>query len=152
MIDLRTSLIPPAARLVVPFQVAFAVFLLLRGHNLPGGGFIGGLVLASALVLRKVARPDRALPLAWTRLTGGGLLVAAAAGVAPMLAGKPFFTGLWGGSVWLPLLGDVKLGTPLLFDIGVFLIVTGVAARVLLLLFSLTETPEDAPGEPPPRT
>lgn len=151
MIDLRTSLLPPAARLVVPFQVAFAVFLLLRGHNLPGGGFIGGLVLASALVLRKVARPDQEVALGWTRLTGGGLLLALAAGVAPMLAGKPFYAGLWGGSVWLPMLGDVKLGTPLLFDIGVFLIVTGVAARVLLLLYSLTHIPGDAPGKPPPR-
>jgi hypothetical protein len=54
----------------------------------------------------------------------------------PLLTGRTFFTGLWGGEIWLPALGKLKLGTPLLFDIGVFLVVTGVAAKLLLVLLA----------------
>jgi multicomponent Na+:H+ antiporter subunit B len=106
--------------------VVFSIYLLLRGHNLPGGGFIGGLVLASALVLRVMVDPERAL----------------ASAMLPVLLGRTFFTGLWGGEIWLPAIGPLKLGTPLLFDTGVFLVVTAVAAKMLLVLLAQTRKSE----------
>ncbi|RPJ33685.1 MAG: Na(+)/H(+) antiporter subunit B [Verrucomicrobiaceae bacterium] len=140
MNEFHHSMLPAAARLVVPVQYVFSIYLLLRGHNLPGGGFIGGLVLASALVLRAMVDPKRVPKFDLIRLSGIGLLVALLSAVLPWLTGKTFFTGLWGGQIWLPALGDLKLGTPLLFDIGVFLVVTGVAAKLLLVLLSQTQS------------
>lgn len=140
------SLLPIAARLIIPVQVLFALYLLLRGHNLPGGGFIGGLVLASAIVLRVMVRPG-AFKGDLIALSGIGLLVALVSASLPLAFGLPFFTGLWGGEIWLPTIGKLKLGTPLLFDIGVFLVVTGVGAKMLLVLLAehhqaILETPE----------
>jgi multicomponent Na+:H+ antiporter subunit B len=125
----------------VPVQYVFSIYLLLRGHNLPGGGFIGGLVLASALVLRAMVDPARAPKFDLIALSGIGLLVALVSAAMPWLVGDTFFTGLWGGQIWLPTLGKIKLGTPLLFDIGVFLVVTGVAAKLLLVLMSQPDEP-----------
>jgi multicomponent Na+:H+ antiporter subunit B len=135
MSHLRNSLLPSAARLIIPVQVIFSIYLLLRGHNLPGGGFIGGLVLASALVLRVMVHP-RAIKRDLIALSGLGLLVALASASLPLAFGQPFFTGVWGGEIWLPMVGKLKLGTPLLFDIGVFLVVTGVGAKMLLVLLA----------------
>ena len=143
MRDFHQSILPAAARIVVPVQYAFSIYLLLRGHNLPGGGFIGGLVLASALVLRAMVAPKRPLRIDLIVLTGSGLLVALVSAAMPWLGGGTFFTGLWGGEIWLPTLGKVKLGTPLLFDIGVFMVVTGVAAKLLLVLMAQTRDSED---------
>ena len=135
---LHQSLLPAAVRLVVPALGVFSIYLVLRGHNLPGGGFIGGLVLASALVLRVMVEPKREPKADLISLVGIGLLVALGSAVMPLLTGRTFFTGLWGGEIWLPAVGKLKLGTPLLFDIGVFLVVTGVAAKMLLVLLAQT--------------
>ena len=136
MSDYSTSLLPPAARLLVPVLYVFSVYLLLRGHNLPGGGFIGGLVMASALVMRVMVQPDPAPRRDLIALSGVGLMLALAAAAAPLFLGQEFFTGIWGGELVLPLAGKVKLGTVLVFDIGVFLVVTGVAAKILLVLLA----------------
>lgn len=131
---LSNSMLPAAARLVIPVQYGFAIYLLLRGHNLPGGGFIGGLVLASALILRVMVDPSRAPKRDLIALAGIGLLVALASASFPLAFGRPFFSGMWAGEIWLPTIGKMKIGTPLFFDIGVFLVVTGVAAKMLLVL------------------
>lgn len=129
------SILPAAARLVIPVQCLFAIYLLLRGHNLPGGGFIGGLVFASAIVLRDMVMPVNAKRFDPFGLAGIGLLVAVFSACLPLFIGQQFFTGLWGGpDLYVPTVGKVKLGTPLLFDIGVFLVVTGVGAKILLVL------------------
>lgn len=135
---LHHSILPAAVRWVVPVQYVFSIYLLLRGHNLPGGGFIGGLVLASALVLRTMVDPKRAPKFDLIALSGIGLLVALASAMLPVLLGRTFFTGVWAGEIWLPTLGKLKLGTPLYFDIGVFLVVTGVATKLLLVLLAQT--------------
>ena len=121
------------ARLLMPLLLLFSVFLLLRGHNQPGGGFVGGLVAAAAFALYAIAfgvsRARRAL---WVRpltLLGVGLLLALASGLVAVLRGRPFLT-----ASWFP--GPVALGTPALFDVGVFLVVVGV---VLMMIFSLAE-------------
>ena len=136
------SILPAAAKLVVPVQCVFAIYLLLRGHNLPGGGFIGGLVFASAVVLRVMVDPRHVPKWDPIGLAGGGLLLALASAVSPLLVGLPFFTGLWFGEIWLPAIGKLKLGTPLIFDTGVFLVVTGVGAKMLLVLLEKRELTE----------
>lgn len=136
MSDYSTSILPPAARLLVPVLYGFAIFLLLRGHNLPGGGFIGGLVMGSALVLRVMVQPERTPRVDLIALAGLGLMLALIGAAVPLFMGQEFFTGVWGPEFALPLVGKVKLGTVLVFDIGVFLVVTGVAAKILLVLLA----------------
>lgn len=122
-----------ATRYLVPVLFLFAIFVLVRGHNEPGGGFVGGLVAASAFALYAIAHNSREarrlLRLPTTTLIGAGLLIALGSGLVGVLNGEPFLTGIWSG-VRLPVLG--KLGTPLLFDIGVFLTVLGVALQIIL--------------------
>lgn len=122
-----------AVRVLMPLLLLFAVFLLLRGHNEPGGGFVGGLVVAAAFALYSIAfgvqNARRALLVEPLTLIGAGLLVALSSGIPALVAGRPFLTALWAP-------GDLPLGTPLVFDIGVFLVVMGV---VLMMIFSLAE-------------
>ncbi len=135
---MSSSILRTAARVLMPLLVLFAVFLLMRGHNDPGGGFVAGLVIAVAFVLLMfadgVAVARRSLPVSPWHLLGSGLLVALTAGLMPVFAGRPFLTALWthlGPERW-----DVLVGTPLLFDIGVCFVVVGV---VLTMTFSLVE-------------
>ena len=122
-----------AARLLMPLLLLFSVFLLLRGHNEPGGGFVGGLVAAAAFALYAIAfgvkQARQALLVKPMTLLGGGLLLALVSGLPAVLRGQPFLTALW-----VP--GSLPLGTPALFDVGVFLVVAGV---VLMMIFSLAE-------------
>ena len=122
-----------AARLLMPLLLLFSVFLLLRGHNEPGGGFVGGLVAASAFALYGLAfgvqRARHALLVKPLTLLGTGLLIALVSGLPAVLRGQPFLTALWAS-------GPVAVGTPALFDLGVFLVVAGV---VLMMIFTLAE-------------
>ena len=124
-----------ATRLLMPLLLLFAVFLLLRGHNEPGGGFVGGLVVAAAfalyLVAFGVARARRALLVKPLTLISIGLAMALVSGLPALQRGQPFLT-----AQWLP--GGWSVGTPVLFDLGVFLVVAGV---VLMMIFSLAEEP-----------
>jgi multicomponent Na+:H+ antiporter subunit B len=137
---MRSLILSAAARVVFPLLLLFSVFLLFRGHNEPGGGFVGGLVAATAYALLAltggVEASRRFLPASPQLLVGTGLLTALTAGVIGLVAGRPFMTGLWGGMP-LPVIG--KPGTPVLFDTGVYLTVLGV---VLLILFTLQEEDE----------
>lgn len=126
-----------AVRYLFPLMLLFSVFLLLRGHNEPGGGFVGGLVVAAAFSFYAIAygvpAARRALGLDSRVLIGIGLLVAVGSGLWAVLSGQPFLTGLWAEPV-LPAVG--KVGTPLLFDVGVYLVVIGV---MLTIIFTLAE-------------
>jgi multicomponent Na+:H+ antiporter subunit B len=128
----------------MPLLLLFAVFLLMRGHNQPGGGFVGGLVVAASFILYAIAfgvgAARRALLVGPSTLLGVGLFVAFVSGLPGFVAGGAFMTALWttvsAGSTVL------HVGTPLVFDVGVFLAVIGV---VLTIVFTLTEVvlPED---------
>ena len=122
-----------ASRLLMPLLLLFSVFLLLRGHNEPGGGFVGGLVAAAAFALYAIAfgvkRARQALLVRPLTLLGAGLLIALCSGLPAVLRGQPFLTALWAP-------GSLPLGTPAVFDVGVFLVVAGV---VLMMIFSLAE-------------
>lgn len=137
---MRSLILAAATRVVFPLLLLFSVFLLFRGHNEPGGGFVGGLVAATAYALLAltggVAAARRVLPARPEVLIGIGLLAALASGLVGLAAGRPFMSGLWGG-VSLPVVG--KPGTPVLFDAGVYLTVLGV---VLLILLTLQEEDE----------
>ena len=122
-----------AARLLVPLILLFSVFLLLRGHNETGGGFIGGLVAGISFSLYAIAygtaasrKSLRATP---PRLMAVGLGIAVLSGVLPLFMGGALLEGLW---VKWPL----KVGTPVLFDVGVYLLVIGLT---LMIVYELEE-------------
>jgi len=128
-----------ATRYLMPLLLLFSVFLLFRGHNKPGGGFIAGLVAAAAFSLYAIANDVRAaralVRVEPQTLLGAGLLLALMSGLFASFGGESFLTGVW-GDVHLPLIGEVALGTPLFFDIGVYFVVIGVA---LMDVFTLAE-------------
>jgi multicomponent Na+:H+ antiporter subunit A len=130
--DATASLLEPLRRLLAPVLVTLAVILLWRGHNQPGGGFIGALILSLtgglAILGGKRAALDKQRG---PRLVVLGLALAGIASMIAPLLGRPWFTGLWLPSFELPLIGKVLLGTPLLFDIGVLFAVMGFASICL---------------------
>ena len=121
-----------ATRYLVPVLFLFSFFVLIRGHNEPGGGFVGGLIAASAFALYAIARglegARQLLRVPTQTLIGVGLLIAFGSGLVGVLYGRPFLTGIW-NAVPLPVVG--KIGTPGIFDIGVFLTVLGVALQIV---------------------
>ncbi len=134
---MNSLILSVAGRYLLPLLLLFSLFLLLRGHNEPGGGFVGGLVAASAFALYAlafdVAAARRLLRLEPRTLIALGLTVAGVSGFGGLLTGRPFFAPVWGAQE-LPIIG--KPGTPLFFDTGVYLTVIGITT---LILFSLAE-------------
>ena len=132
-IEVASPIFKTGARYLMPLLLLFAVFLLLRGHNEPGGGFVGGVVAAAALALYLIAYGvHRARELLWVKpmsLLAAGLSIALLSGVPAVVRGQPFMTAQWA-------LDPIAMGTPMLFDLGVFLVVSGV---MLMMIFSLAE-------------
>lgn len=117
-------------------MVIFSVFVLLRGHNEPGGGFIGGLIAVSAIAILGisggVAPVRRALFFHPIQISAFGLFLATIAGILSLFTGDPFMTGLW---VYPEIFGvTVDLSTPLIFDIGVYLVVVGSISSIVLVV------------------
>ena len=124
-------------RLLFPVIGMVSVFLLLRGHDLPGGGFIAGLTFAIAFILQYMAGGARwvetrltVLPVRWI---GFGLLAAGGTGIAAGLFGRPFLTSAF-RYVDLPLLGPIPMASAVLFDFGVFALVLGATVLILIAL------------------
>lgn len=134
-------------RAVFHTALLFSVFLLFAGHNAPGGGFVGGLVAASALVLRFVkggaAEVRATLPLAYPTLLGVGLLLASVTAVVPLAVGGQLLES-YKVDLDLPVLGVLHLNTALPFDIGVYVVVLGLAAGFLSTLGAEGGTDEGA--------
>jgi multicomponent Na+:H+ antiporter subunit B len=124
---------------LVPALLLYSVYLLVAGHDHPGGGFVGGLVAAAAFALHALAfgigHARQAVRLHPQTLVALGLLLALASGVAGLIAGGAFMEGLW-TDLRVPDLGTLTVGTPVLFDAGVYLLVIGVT---LLILFPIAE-------------
>ena len=126
-----------AARYLFPVIILFSIYALLRGHNDPGGGFVGGLAAASAFVLYELAFDVKAtktiLQVDSLSLIGWGLLMACGSGVFSMLSGQAFLTSQW---IEIPISPEwhIKIGLPLLFDAGVYLVVLGVTLAIILSL------------------
>ena len=132
---MKSLILQTASRYLMVLLVIFSVFILLRGHNEPGGGFVGGLLIAGAFALYALAyapkKARRLLRLDPRSIIGAGLVTAACSGLAAMWHGQPFLTGQW-LPYRIPFLG--KLGTVFFFDLGVYLVVLGTALLVLLTL------------------
>jgi multicomponent Na+:H+ antiporter subunit B len=133
---MKSSILQTATRYLLPILLMFSVFLLLRGHYSPGGGFVGGLVAAIAFVLHSLAygtdstmnilhyKPLSLIPI--------GLGVSVISMFLPVFFGSPVMTGLWLNDP-IPVIGAI--GTALFFDIGVYLVVIG---TVLTILFTIS--------------
>ncbi|MEV8149475.1 Na+/H+ antiporter subunit A [Arthrobacter sp. NPDC080073] len=130
----RSIIFEVVTRLIFHSMIVFSVYLLLAGHNLPGGGFAGGLTAGLALTIRYLAggrfELREAAPISAGMLLGTGLATAAAAGFVPLLLGGQVFQSAI-IEFWLPLFGDIKFVTSTIFDIGVYLVVVGLALDVL---------------------
>jgi len=134
---MKSIIFRTSSKYLLPVLLLFSVFMLLRGHYLPGGGFVGGLMAALAFILHSFAfgleetknilkvHPGFLMPL--------GLVFALLAGLAPWLYVEPLMTGLWYGE---PVRMVGIIGTALLFDIGVYFVVIG---AVLTVIFSIRE-------------
>ncbi|MFV0245953.1 MAG: Na+/H+ antiporter subunit B [Qingshengfaniella sp.] len=138
---MKTSIIVlSATRLLVLLLLVFSVFMLLRGHNEPGGGFIGGLIAATGFVLYAIAcgvdQARNALRLPPRIVAMSGLGIAVVAGVMSALFGDPLFTGQWLFIGATTETHGIPLSSVLLFDIGVYLVVLG---AILTLVFAMEE-------------
>ncbi|WP_289023455.1 Na+/H+ antiporter subunit B [uncultured Salegentibacter sp.] len=135
---MSTLILRTASNYLLPVLLVFSIFILLRGHYLPGGGFVGGLIAAIAFVLHAFANglddtknllrfhPGFLMPV--------GLALAFFSGLSPLFVDQAFMTGLWFPEPF-PVIGNV--GSALFFDIGVYLVVIGVT---LTIIFTISES------------
>ncbi len=133
---LRTS-----TNYLLPLLILFSIFVLLRGHYLSGGGFVGGLIASIAFVLHSFAySPEETIKLFRFKpmfLIPIGLTLSFLSGILPTFLGKPFMTGVWFADS-VVVIG--AFGTALVFDLGVYLVVIGV---VLTILFTISQNVEE---------
>ncbi len=133
---MNTVIFRTIAPILVAIMVVFSVFVLLRGHNEPGGGFIGGLIAASSIAIYGIAagvsEVRKALKFDPIAIAGFGVFIAGFSGLLSYIYQVPYLTGLWG---YLKIGDDkIALSTPLLFDIGVYFAVLGTIAAIALAL------------------
>ncbi|MDC0683482.1 MULTISPECIES: Na+/H+ antiporter subunit B [Sorangium] len=125
-----------ATPVLMVLLIIVSIYALLRGHDEPGGGFLGGLIIASAFSLHILAydvpSTRQLLRVAPQTLMGLGLSTILLSGVVGLVAGGSFLQGVW-ATVPVPGLGDVAVGTPVLFDVGVYAAVMGMVLMILLM-------------------
>ena len=135
--DTHPLIMASLVRLLLPLALLVAVHILLRGHQLPGGGFIAGLVTAVALIMQYLANgvvwTQARLPGNMHPLIGAGLLIATLTGLGSLAFGTPFLTSAFGHFHW-PLVGDFELASAMAFDLGVYLVVVGATLLILIHL------------------
>jgi multicomponent K+:H+ antiporter subunit A len=138
-------------RFMFPAIGVLAIYLLMRGHNLPGGGFVAGLTMAVAIILQYMGGGTRwaegrleIRPLRWI---GVGLLFAVATGAGAWLFAHPFLTSHT-AHVELPLIGELHVPSALVFDLGVFSVVVGATALTLIALAHQSVRSHRAPQKP----
>ncbi|MBD7978614.1 MULTISPECIES: monovalent cation/H+ antiporter subunit A [Pseudomonas] len=132
--DSHPMILDNLSRAILPLALLVSVFIFLRGHNLPGGGFIAGLVTAVALALQYISHgviwTQARQPISYHLLAGLGILTAGLTGLGSWFFGYPFLTSAF-GHPQIPLIGEVELATALLFDLGVYLTVVGSTLLIL---------------------
>ncbi|MBP0438871.1 Na+/H+ antiporter subunit B [Tianweitania sediminis] len=133
---MKTLIFRTVAPYLTALMLLFSVFILLRGHNEPGGGFIGGLIAASAFAIYGIAfgvpATRRAMWFHPIAIAGTGLLIAALSGLTGLFSGTPLLTGVWTKS---PIIG-FDISNVIIFDIGVYLVVAGAVSSIALALES----------------
>ncbi|SEB15505.1 multicomponent Na+:H+ antiporter subunit B [Thalassobacillus cyri] len=137
MIKTNDLILRTATTLIAFILFAFSIYLFFAGHNKPGGGFIGGLMTSTAIVLMYMAYGMKAvskiIPINFRVVIPVGLLIAVATGVGSFLFGQPFLSQTF-AYFQLPILGKTELATALLFDLGVYLTVIGVTMTIILTI------------------
>nr|WP_217364147.1 monovalent cation/H+ antiporter subunit A [Marinobacterium sp. xm-d-530] len=139
--DHHPMMLATVSRALLPLALLVSAYIFLRGHNLPGGGFIAGLVTAVALILQYIAngvdfmRERSKLNYQW--LISVGLIIAGATGMGSWLFGYPFLSS-WFDYFYLPGIGKFELASAMLFDLGVYLTVIGSTLLILGNLGALT--------------
>jgi multicomponent Na+:H+ antiporter subunit B len=133
---MNTVIFRTFAPFITALMLLFSIFVLLRGHNEPGGGFIGGLIAASGFAIFGIAFGVQAVRRAlWFHpmsIAGAGLLLATLSGLISAVFGVPFMTGLW---IYPHIFGvEVPLATVMSFDVGVYLVVVGAITSIALAL------------------
>ncbi|HDP88966.1 MAG TPA: monovalent cation/H+ antiporter subunit A [Thioalkalivibrio sp.] len=135
--DMHPAVMASLTRLLLPLALLVSFFILLRGHNLPGGGFIAGLVTAVALIMQYLANgvtwTQSRLPGNMHPVIGFGLLIATLTGLGSLLVGYPFLTSTFTYLDW-PLVGEFEVASAMAFDLGVFLVVVGATLLILIHL------------------
>jgi multicomponent K+:H+ antiporter subunit A len=135
--DIHPLIMATFVRLLLPLALLVSVFIFLRGHNLPGGGFIAGLITAIALIMQYLANgvtwARARLPAHTHPWIAAGLVIALLTGVASWLFGRPFLTSTFGHPS-LPLIGELPLASAMAFDLGVYLVVVGATLLILINL------------------
>lgn len=135
--DLHPVILSSLTRLLLPLALLVAIFIFLRGHNLPGGGFIAGLITAGALIMQYLSNGA-----AWMRsrlpwnmhiAIGLGLLIATLTGLASLIFGYPFLTSTFDHLHW-PAVGEFELASAMAFELGVYLVVVGATLLILIHL------------------
>lgn len=130
---MNNPVLSTTVRFVSPVLLVFSLVLLARGHQMPGGGFVGGLIAAAAFTLQVMGEGVSVTQKEWRvspwRLSAAGLCLAVAVGCVGLFEGRPFLSGSW----FTVDLGttNVELGTPLLFDLGVYMVVLGAVLGVI---------------------
>jgi multicomponent Na+:H+ antiporter subunit B len=131
---MKSYIVQLAATRLLPVTVILSLLVFYRGHNEPGGGFIGGLMASAGFIFYamafSVAESEKKLRISPLMLIATGLLFAFISTLPALLVGNPFFTGEW-ITLSIPLVGKLKLGTPLLFDLGVYFTVCGVIINIV---------------------
>ncbi|KTT33882.1 monovalent cation/H+ antiporter subunit A [Pseudomonas oryzihabitans] len=147
--DSHPMILNNVARVLLPLALLVSAFIFVRGHNLPGGGFIAGLITAIALILQYVAHgvtwTQRRLPVSYHTLAGLGVLIAALTGLGSLAFGRPFLTTAFDYFA-IPLIGKTELATALIFDLGVYLAVVGATLLILSNLGHVSRDETDTDG------
>ena len=150
--DRHPLMLAVAARLMFPFALTVGLYILLRGHNEPGGGFIAALVVSIALLMQYIASgyawSAARMRIDYHAMIGWGVVIAGLTGVAAWLAGRPFLTSAF-GYVTLPPLDKFELASAMAFDLGVFLTVVGAVMLALANLSRIARLTEAAPDDGP---
>lgn len=125
-----------ALRIIVLFMFLYAVYFFLRGHNAPGGGFISGVILSIGIVFVYIVQGDAYMKLLRfepMKVSGVGFTLALCTASAPLLLGDPFLTHYM-SYISVPLFGNIHIGTPLLFDLGIMMCVSGMIIQTIVTL------------------
>lgn len=150
--DPHPPIMQTLTRLLFPLMLMVAVFIFLRGHNLPGGGFIAGLIASVALISQYLANgidwTNERLKANMHLVIGAGLLIAMLTGLVPLLLGFPFLTTAFTYLNW-PIVGTFEIASAIAFDLGVFLTVVGSSVMILVELGKLSHAAHFMPEEEP---
>lgn len=152
MLDRDSFILRKTATIITLLVQVFAIYLFFRGHNHPGGGFIAGVASGIGILLLVLANGShtvtRICPFEPLRLCGWGLAIATLSGLLGLSYSGAFLTHYHYKNPDFPALGSLYLGTPLLFDLGVFMVVLGVIAKVSFVLFDALQQQEHLEENP----